>query len=111
MRPIQQKSTRRLHKNTAAALPGAVCVQYVKGRDGVKRGPYYARMWRERGRLRKAYVRPRDLARVRAACAVWHQKRYDERQQQREAERYSHMSARELIAEIEKVEQWLKEHS
>ena len=56
-------------------LPGAVCAQYVRcGKStcrcagGTFHGPYFYRFWREDGRLRKAYVKPADLAAVRAAC-------------------------------------------
>jgi hypothetical protein len=56
-------------------LPGAVCPQWVRcGRPtcrcarGKLHGPYYYRFWREDGRLRKAYVKPADLERVRAQC-------------------------------------------
>lgn len=101
-------SRRKSYKNVGGMLPGAVCVQYVTGRDGVKRGPYYVRFWYEHGRRYRAYVRKRDLKRVRSACEVW---RYDERQRQRLAVRYSRMTAEQLIAELRKVEQWLKQHS
>ncbi len=57
-------------------LPGAVCVQWERcGRSGCKcargerHGPYYYRFWRENGRLRRAYIKPADVAAVRAACA------------------------------------------
>lgn len=51
-------------------LPGAVVAQYrtVKGR---RYGPYWFRVWREEGRLRKEYVPAWDLERVRAACEAW----------------------------------------
>lgn len=55
-------------QNTDAPLPGVVCMQYVT--RGNKRHVYYARFWRERGKLRKQYVRKADVERVRAACAV-----------------------------------------
>jgi hypothetical protein len=101
----QQKQTRRLHKKPPHALPGAVCVQYVTGKDGIKRGPYHARMWRERGRLRKMYVRRRDVSAVSAACARWHQERRDERQAQLHAAlRYDRMTVRQLIAELRRLE-------
>jgi len=35
---------------------------------GTQHGPYYYRLWREGSKVRKAYVRPADLAAVRAAC-------------------------------------------
>ncbi len=56
-------------------LPGAVCAQWKRcGKprcrcaSGQLHGPYFYRFWREDGRLRKAYVKPADLAVVRAAC-------------------------------------------
>jgi hypothetical protein len=68
------------------------------------------RRWREHGQHHSAYVRPRDLAAVRAACARWRHGRYADIRDLRTAVRYSRMSAQELIAEIQKVEQWLQEH-
>lgn len=55
-------------QNIPATLPGVVCVQYVT--RGKKQYAYYARFWRERGRLRKQYVRKADVEAVRAACAA-----------------------------------------
>jgi hypothetical protein len=56
-------------------VPGVVLPQWVRcGRAGCRcargrpHGPYAYRFWREGGRLRKAYVRPVDLAAVRASC-------------------------------------------
>ena len=59
-------------------LKGEVCVQYIRcnkagcrcGR-GDLHGPYHYRVWREGGSVRKAYVRPNDLAAVRAACDAY----------------------------------------
>jgi len=53
-------------QNIPAELPGVVCVQYVT--RGKKRHAYHARFWRERGRLRKQYIRKCDVETVRAAC-------------------------------------------
>lgn len=60
-------------------LPGVVRPQFVRcgkpacrcasGDPADRHGPYYYRFWRERGRLRKRYVRPADLDATRAACA------------------------------------------
>ncbi len=62
-------------KTLPKMLPGAVCAQWKRcGKPGCRcargalHGPYYYRFWREDGRLRKAYVRPSELAAVRAAC-------------------------------------------
>lgn len=68
-------------------LPGAVCAQYVRcGRPGCKcargelHGPYWYRFWREKGRQHKAYVRPADLERVRAACEARRARRRESRE-------------------------------
>lgn len=55
-------------QNTDAPLPGVVCIQYVTRGD--KRHAYYARFWREGGKLHKQYVRKADVEQVRAACAA-----------------------------------------
>ena len=56
-------------------LPGAVCAQWRRcGKPacrcarGQPHGPYFFRFWRQGGKLRKVYVRPAELERVRAAC-------------------------------------------
>ena len=61
-------------------LQGTVCTQYTRCskpechcRDGERHGPYYYRVWRDNGRVRKAYVKREDLAAVQAACALYHQ--------------------------------------
>ncbi len=68
-------------------LPGVVCRQWVRCgrfgcrcRSGEPHGPYFYRFWREEGRLRKEYVRRRDLARVRTACEVRRQLREEEKE-------------------------------
>jgi hypothetical protein len=65
-------------------LPGVVCQQWVRcGRPncrcarGELHGPYAYHFTRENGRLRKRYVKPADVARVRAAC----QARRDQRRE------------------------------
>lgn len=66
-------------RNDSSSLPktlaGVVCQQFVRcGRAncrcrlGQPHGPYFYRFWRDRGRLRKAYVRRADVTRVRAEC-------------------------------------------
>src|SRR5262245_6771897 len=63
-------------------LPGVVCVQWVRcGKPNChcvrgERHKAHYRFWRERGRLRKAYVSSIDVERVRKAC----QARLEERQ-------------------------------
>jgi hypothetical protein len=76
-------ATKRL-ESLPNVLPGTVCRQWVRcGRPdchcahGQLHGPYHYRLWREGGRLRKQYVRPRDLARVVAACEARRQLRRD----------------------------------
>lgn len=56
-------------------LPGVVCAQWRKcGKAGCRcargdlHGPYFARFWRQGGRLRKAYVRKADVEDVRGRC-------------------------------------------
>ena len=57
---------------------------------GALHGPYLYRRWREDGRQRRAYVRPGDADRVRAALAAWkrlHPPAYQARQQLAELRR------------------------
>lgn len=101
------------HKTLPRALPGAVSPLYTRcGKAncrctrGARHGPYYRRQWYEGGRLRSAYVRKRDVAQVRQACAVYAQQRYDERAMMREALEYSRLGFRELRALLREVEGW-----
>ena len=101
------KNTRKVPKNAAPALPGAVVERYHRcGKSncrcmhGQLHGPYYRRQWYSAGRLCTAYVRRRDLARVRAACAAYKQDRLF----MREALRYSRMDARTLLALLREIE-------
>jgi len=64
----QQRDLRETLQNIPAELPGVVCEQSVQ--RGNKRHVYYARFWREDGRLRKQYVRKADIEAVRASCAA-----------------------------------------
>jgi hypothetical protein len=57
------------------ALPGVVCAQWIRcGRpscrcaNGELHGPYYYRLWRQGGRLRKQYVKRSELDEARARC-------------------------------------------
>ncbi len=85
-RTAEGKKDVRYHANAYAAIEKSknvtqdaarrrVCAVEACGRSGCKcangalHGPYFYRFWRERGRLRKAYVKPADLDAVRAACA------------------------------------------
>lgn len=72
-----QQTRSKNQKMLPKTLPGAVCQQWKRcGRSACKcvtgalHGPYFYRFWRERGRLRKAYVKAADLEAVRAACAA-----------------------------------------
>ena len=71
-RPVQPEIGDPLPKK------GALCPQMVRcGKAaccctrGQLHGPYQYLFWRERGRLRTRYVRPADVAEVRAALAEW----------------------------------------
>jgi hypothetical protein len=67
-------------------LPGWVCRQYV--RRGTKLcGPYWYRLWREDGRLRKAYVRPEHYEVVRDACLAWQRHEASIRRERRDRRR------------------------
>lgn len=56
-------------EKTLPKMCGAVCVQY-RDYKGKRLGPYYFLMWRERGKLRKRYIKRGDVEAVRAACAA-----------------------------------------
>ena len=63
-------------------LPGVVCAQWRKcGKAGCRcargdlHGPYFARFWRQGGRLRKAYIRKADVEDVRGRCQARRQVR------------------------------------
>jgi hypothetical protein len=78
---LQTESPESLPKTP---LAGVVLPQWVRcGRPncrcarGELHGPYYARFWREGGRLRKKYVRPADLEQVREQCEARRQARCD----------------------------------
>jgi hypothetical protein len=58
-------------------LPGTVCRQWVRCGDrtchcalGELHGPYYCRLWRENGKLRKKYVKLSEVETVRKQCAT-----------------------------------------
>jgi hypothetical protein len=59
------------NQKSAEALPntlrGAVVAQYRKRGDRTY-GPYWFRVWREKGKVRKVYVKPEELEAVRRAC-------------------------------------------
>ena len=65
-------------------LSGAVCTQWIRcDRPGCRcargelHGRYYACFWRENGRLRKQYVKRRDVEQVRAQCQARRQARQE----------------------------------
>ena len=71
-------------------LRGTVCVQYIRCskprchcRDGERHGPYYYRVWRESGRVHKAYVRREDVTSVQAACDLYQKLVRDAEKRQR----------------------------
>lgn len=90
----QTKTENQLPKTaTPAELPGTVHAQYVRcgkptcrcasGDSADLHGPYHYRFWRERGTLRKAYVRRDEIEATRRACRA----RQDAERQQRAARR------------------------
>ena len=85
-------------------LPGVVCPQWVRcGRAncrcarGQLHGPYHYRFWREGGRLRKQYVKPADLERVREACQA--------RRREKDSLRSAWAQWRRILALLQEVEQ------
>lgn len=87
---VALNSGKTLRKN--ALLPGTIQLQWGRcGKTGCRctrgelHGPYLARMWRESGKLRKAYVRPGDLPKVRAACRAHVAHRAEIRRERAEA--------------------------
>jgi len=84
------------------SLPGAVVAQY-RERGDKRYGPYYFRVWREGGRLRKVYVKQTDVEAVRAAC----QRHRDEQRERRE----NRIELRDLLrrykATCREVERWM----
>jgi hypothetical protein len=86
-------------KNSAEALPktlpGVVLEQWIRcGRrncrcaGGKKHGPYYYRVWRQDGRLRKAYVPRDEVEAVRIQCRARQEEEREERCFEREAMDY-----------------------
>src|SRR5689334_10973149 len=48
-------------------------------KGGVRRGPYYARVWKVGGKTHKEYIKSRDLKRVQAECDAYRESRKQER--------------------------------
>jgi hypothetical protein len=76
-------------------LSGVVLEQYKRcGRrncrcaSGAPHGPYYARFWREGGRLRKVYVRRDEVDDVRSRCRARQEEQREQRRFEREAMEY-----------------------
>ena len=95
----------------AGALPktgeGAVCAQYRRcGKPschcahGTLHGPYFCLFWRERGRLRKRYLRSDEVDAVRASILD----RREREQSERERRQIWHTNWRELRAALREVE-------
>ena len=85
-------------------LLGAVHVQWVRCcrkncrcAHGQPHGPYWYRLWRENGKLRKRYVRPADVDDVRSRCEA--------RRQHRRQLAASHDEWRRMAAAVRRVEQ------
>jgi hypothetical protein len=90
-------------QNEFPELKGTVCTQWVRcGRSNCRcatgrlHGPYHYRLWRVAGKVRKAYVRPADLDRVRAQCRA--------RQEQRRALAAGWDQWRRLTAQVRELE-------
>lgn len=85
------------------SLPGAVVAQY-RERGDKRYGPYYFRVWREGGRLRKQYVKQTDVEVVRAAC----QRHRDERAEWRRTHAAFVERLRVFKATCREVERWMQ---
>ena len=48
-------------------LRGGVVTTYTTYK-GKKLGPYYSRTWKVKGKIKREYIKPADLERIRAAC-------------------------------------------
>lgn len=59
---------------TADILRGWITTFYIR-RGAKSHGPYYARTWRVKGKLKRQYIKPEDLERVRAACQRFRERR------------------------------------
>ena len=93
----------------------AVCAQWVRcGRSGCRctrgelHGPYHYLFWRERGRLRKRYVRLADADALRQECAD----RRAARRELREILRTSHQQWSRLTTLLREHERlWMSQPS
>ena len=107
------RAARAVQTEIANPLPktGAVCAQWIRcGRPacrcdrGELHGPYHYLFWRERGRLRKRYVRLADVGAVRAEL----EERARHRWLQRLAKEEWRRIWREQTASLQEYERWLK---
>jgi len=105
----EAKGVKALHKIEPAGLPGAVCAQWTRcGKAGCRctrgelHGPYYYRMWREQGRLRKSYVPAADVEEVRAQCEQERMRKRQERRK-RQASLSQLRELRTLLREAERL--------
>jgi len=80
-------------------LPGWVCEQFV-GQGTKLSGPYWYRLWRDGGRLHKAYVGPEDLEETRAACGRWQELQRGIRRERRQV--------RESVIELRRMKRILR---
>lgn len=94
-----------------APLKGEVCTQYIRCnkagcrcQTGAPHGPYYYRVWREGGRVRKEYVKSVDAAAVRAACETYKTLS----QQLRDLRRQREQVARQLQGEWRKAQRLMR---
>ena len=97
---VQNENPKALPK----MLAGAVCRQWVKcGKSncrcahGQPHGPYHYRFFRQGGKLRKRYVNPANVNKVRAQCET--------RRQHRRQLSASHDEWRRLAGAVRQVEQ------
>lgn len=67
-----------INMNASPPLKGEVCAQYIRCgksncrcQQGQPHGPYYYRIWRDGSQVKKIYVKPAELERVRQACAAY----------------------------------------
>jgi len=69
---------------TAETQPSALSPQpskkgwintFYRHHNGKKLGPYFVRRWKHNGRLHKEYIKPKDVARVKAECDSYRSER------------------------------------
>jgi hypothetical protein len=109
----RSRAARAVQTEIVETLPkkGALCPQWKRcGQAGCRcargqlHGPYWCIFWRERGRLRKRYVR---LAEVEAARAEL-RGRAEQRWLRRLAAKESRSMWREQTARLREYERWLR---